>query len=92
VRESEPNFTWSGLRTPAWLRRIILQEAADEVVVVVAAVHGKIDVEAGAAAERDAVMRALVGSEGSTGAVNGAMRAMLAKLRGEWNFVRSSEV
>ena len=33
--------------------RIVLQEAADEVVVVVAAVHGKIDIEAGAAAERD---------------------------------------
>ena len=40
-----------------------------------------------------AVMRALVGSEGSTGAVNGAMMAMLAKLRAEsGTSSRSSEV
>ena len=33
--------------------RIVLQESADEVIVVIATIHGEINVEAGAAAERD---------------------------------------
>src|SRR6266853_1758912 len=37
-----------------------------------------------------AVMRALVGSEGSTGAVKGAIREMLAKLRAESGISSSS--
>ena len=63
------------------VRRIILQETAYKIVIVVAAVHGKINVQAGTAAKRHGGNACLGGSEGSTGSVIGARYAMLAKLR-----------
>ena len=48
------------------VRRIALQNAADPVVIVVAAVHGKVMFNPELPPKEMAVVRALVGSEGST--------------------------
>ena len=69
--------------------RIILQEAADEIVVVVSAVHGKIDVEAGAAAERDGGDASLGGIGRFDGRGEWSHEGNVGEAaRGEWNFVQ----
>ena len=53
------------------VRRKILQEAADVIVGVVAAIHRQCTFNPELPPKETAVMRALVGSEGSTGSVPG---------------------
>ena len=61
--------------------RKILQEAANQVVGVVATIDRSSLFRPELPPVETAVMRALVGSEGSTGSVPGTRKAMLAKLR-----------
>ena len=73
--------------------REILQKAANPVVGIVHAVHESALLRPELPPVETAVMRALVGSEGSTGSVPGARYAMLAKLRALSGKVsRSSDV